>query len=490
MITRYLRSLYVLLFVGISTLTFQSCTTYYHAHEQFNQAFQTGQFKQCEDWLKKHSPKKNAKDKFLYYTNLGLVQFLQNETEASNQSFEKAFLLVEDFENKPGEYAASFLVNPNQITYTGERYERLFINYFKALNQLKVNDPESTLIEARRLIRKLNVLEEGSKNKSYHTDGFIFWVIGMLFEAGREPENAFIYYKKAQEAYHQSFVGLCNLSEPGQLSKDLVRAAYAAGFDSDAQHFENQLHVANENRSKGTGTAVILWHKGLGPIKDESRITFNVVKGVGGGVSFSNAEHGFSLPLLWPVNEPADPNRLDNVQFITMALPKYIARPTYWNQMSLNAFGKSYDFQLATNLYEVAKADLNDRLAATLATALARVAIKEAIRQAATKATENAVENKSPKDDARTKQKKQQQADFVSSLVNQTLMIINAATEKADTRNWQTLPEKIEVLRLDLPSGKQTLTLNGTSISGKTFSQALDLEIVEGQTIFHTVQTF
>ena len=474
----------------MSALIFQSCTTYYHGHAEFNQAFQTGQFKQCEDWLKKHSPKKKAKDKFLYYTNLGLVQFLQNETEASNQSLEKAFLLAEDFEKMPGEYVASFLVNPNQITYTGERYERLLINYFKALNQLKINDLESILIEARRLIRKMNVLEEASKTKQYRTDGFIYWMIGMLFEAGGEPNNAFIYYKKAHEAYNQSFAGLCKLIEPEQLSKDLVRAAYSAGFDSEAQQFEKQLHVNKEVQSERTGAAVILWHKGLGPIKDETRITFDVVKGVGGGVSFSNAENGFSIPILWPVNEPADPKRLDNVQFITMALPKYVARSTYWNQMSVSTNGKSYTFQPASNLLEVAKADLNDRLAATLATALGRVALKQAIRMAATKATEAAFENKNPKDDAKTKQKKQEQADLAGSLVNLTLMIANAATEKADTRNWQTLPEKIEVLRINLPVGKQTLTINGTSISGKTFSQTIDLEIVEGQTVLHSVQTF
>lgn len=481
--------IFLILWLGIGT-GFQSCRTYYYAHENFNKAFHSGRFKESEDWLNSHEPRKKAKDKLLYYSNLGLVQFLQNETELANVSFEKAFLLIEDYESKPGEYVASFLTNPNRITYTGERHERLLLSYFRALNQLKTNNYENVLVEARRLIGRLNVLEDGYKNKTYHTDGFMLWMVGMLFETAGESNNAYIYYKKAHEAYNLSFAGLCKIKEPEQLKKDLVRTAIAAGFDSEAQQFQNQLHIMNSPPTKGEGTAVILWHKGLGPVKDEDRITFHMVKGSGGAITFTNEEFGLSFPMIWPAYEQPDPKRLDNIQFVTLALPKYVSRHTFWNKMNVSTNGKSFEFEPANNLSEIAKADLKDRFAATLATAIGRVALKEAIRVAATKATEAAVQNDNKKDSKEQKQKKKDQADLAGSLVNLALMISNAATERADTRNWQTTPDQIEVLRLNLPAGKQILTLNVTGASGKTFTQTIDLEIVEGQSVFHSVQTF
>lgn len=477
-------------FCVASLFCLEACRTYYFAHEDFNRAYQAGNFEESEKWLEKHTPRKNAKDKLLYFANLGLVQFLQNKTEASNQSLEQAFLLIEDYEARPQEYVASFLTNPNRITYTGERHERLLLNYFKALNQAKANNEEGILVEARRLIRRLNVLEDNAKKNDYQSDGFILWVTGMLFESVGEANNAFIYYRKAHEVYQKFFAGLCHLQEPAQLKKDLVRAAIAAGFDSEGQAYSNQFNAKDSGPKPGEGTVLLLWHKGLGPVKDESRITFEAVKGAGGALYFTNEEYGFSFPMIWPALEQPDPKRLDNIQFVTMALPKYVDRKSYWSQMTARVNDKSFEFQLATDLSEVAKADLHDRFAATLATAIGRVAIKEAVRLAATKATESAVQNSGKNKSKEEKEKKAAQADLVGSLVNLSLMIANAATERADTRNWQTLPDQIQVLRLNLPAGSHTIMLNGNSSSGKTFSHTLNVEVKEGQTHFHTIQTF
>ena len=467
---------------GLVAVFFASCQTYYSANIEFNQAFQAGDFQKCEDWLEKHKPGKRSKEKFLYQSNLGMVRFILNKPEPSNEALENAFLLVEDFEKNPGEYAASLLTNPKRITYTGERFERLMINYLKALNQFKSGNTEAALVETRRLIRRMNVLEEAKKD-DYRTDGFMLWMIGQFFEAAGEINNAYIYYRKAHIAYETVFAGLAKVQEPQQLKMDLVRAAFASGFDEEARQFEAKFRTKNRIDPAGNGTVLLLWHKGLGPVKDEDRISLSFVKGAGGQLSFENTEYGFAVPFVLPVGESQ--SRFNDLKFITMALPKYLNRNAFWTGLSAKVGEERYGFQPATNFESIAKADLHDRMGRELLTAVTRVALKQTMQYAATKATEAAVE--SGKGD---RKKKAEQAELAGSLVDLAFTIANAATEVADTRNWQTLPAQIEVLRVSLPPGRQIITLYGTGKDGKDFTQPVELEVKPGQTIFHTIHTF
>jgi hypothetical protein len=61
---------------------------------------------------------------------------------------------------------------------------------------------------------------------------------------------------------------------------------------------------------------------------------------------------------------------------------------------------------------------------------------------------------------------------------------INAMTEAADTRNWQTLPHSIFYTRIPLKAEKQKLTLNfeGRASLKQEFTYYPEV----GQTLFHT----
>ncbi len=475
--------LYVVL--GLVSVFLNSCQTYYFANEEFNNAYRAGNFEFCKTWLEKHKPGKRSKTKFLYEANLGMISFIQNEKDASDKAFEQAFLLAEDYQKKAGEGVAALLTNPKRITYHGERYELLLLNYFKAINQLKANNPENALVEARRLIRKLNVLQDQGRKDKYNSDGFILWMVGAVFESVGEINNAYIYYKKAYESYQSGFGNIVKTTAPQQLKYDLIRSAFQAGFETEGQMFESKTGLKNQSVNPENGTALLLWYKGLGPVKDENRITFHLVKGSGGAITFNNQEFGYSIPFFLPPGELNNPNRFDNLKIITMALPKYVNRNWYWQNVNAKINGQRYEFQNATNLEEIAKTDLDDRTGRDLATAISRVAIKQAVQYAATQATEAAV-----RDGKNDDKKKNQQADLAGSLVNLAFTIANTATEVADTRNWQTLPAGIEVLRVSLPPGKQIVQLEGNGKDGKPLNQTIELNIVKGQTTVHTIHTF
>jgi hypothetical protein len=64
------------------------------------------------------------------------------------------------------------------------------------------------------------------------------------------------------------------------------------------------------------------------------------------------------------------------------------------------------------------------------------------------------------------------------------LGLFNAMTEKADTRNWQTLPHSIYYARVPLPEGqsKVSFNLDGEQQADRTFTY----QVNKGKMYFHT----
>jgi hypothetical protein len=80
-------------------------------------------------------------------------------------------------------------------------------------------------------------------------------------------------------------------------------------------------------------------------------------------------------------------------------------------------------------------------------------------------------------------QQARKQDDGLGLLVS----IFNAATEKADTRNWQTIPHSIYYTRVPLKEGVNHVTLT-TEGGYEAKSENFTFEPMKGQTIFHTYQ--
>jgi uncharacterized protein len=65
------------------------------------------------------------------------------------------------------------------------------------------------------------------------------------------------------------------------------------------------------------------------------------------------------------------------------------------------------------------------------------------------------------------------------------LGLVNALTEKADTRNWQTLPHSIYYSRIPLQEGKSEAKLS-LNPNGSPITYNFTYQAKKGQTLFHT----
>lgn len=452
MLGRYLASL-------LTVFILNSCATYYQSNYEFNKEFESGNLKEAIQTLKNRSAQASGKDRFLYFVNKGLVLSMMGHYEESNGFFEEAYLFWEDFKLDYFREGAAYLTNPMVTVYRGEDHEHLMLLYYKAMNYLKLGKQEEALVECRRLSIRLQQLSNRySKNNNYRHDAFINNLMGIIYDSDNDYNNAFIAYRNAVDTYKNEYEQMFNLSAPNQLKLDLLRTAWLSGFTDEFEKYKNEFGMDGyQYKPAEGGELVFFWHNGLAPVKAEWGVNFLVDHGRSGLVTFYNRE--MNLSFSFPTNNINENDRrgLSRLEVFRVAFPRYVERPPHFREATLRVNDSNYALELTENINKIAFKVLEERMGHEFANALIRVALK--------KASEYALK----KDDRGA---------------GALLGLFNAITEKADTRNWQTLPHSIYYARVPLPEGQSTVSfsLDGDHHTDRTFTY----QVKKGQMYFHT----
>ncbi|MGL4484693.1 MAG: hypothetical protein ACRCUS_07050, partial [Anaerovoracaceae bacterium] len=202
---------------------------------------------------------------------------------------------------------------------------------------------------------------------------------------------------------------------------------------------------------------------GFVPIKGEDKIFLNMT-GINGMnmITFGTDNGALSIPFFIPNGYKQ--SDFINFQSIYIALPKYIPLPLRYTQIDVkdSAMSKNIPLYMAMDLNVLTVETLKERRAADIAQTLTRVLLKKVVQVAATQAM------RSSKDET---------VSSLASLLNIGLDLAAMATEKADTRNWQSLPAQIYFARIPLQEGKNTFTLtlsNPNSKANKTINFSVE----------------
>jgi len=106
------------------------------------------------------------KDRVLYYLDIGMLYHYAGEYTLSNDALTKAEYGIEELYTKSiSKSIGSGLLNDNALDYSGEDYEDIYLNIFKALNYIALDDLEAAMVELRRIDNKLNLLEDKNKER-------------------------------------------------------------------------------------------------------------------------------------------------------------------------------------------------------------------------------------------------------------------------------------------------------------------------------------
>ena len=438
-------------------ISLASCATYYHQHYDFNSEFEKGDLPAALEVLQKKESLANSKSKFLYFVNNGLLLSILGKYEASNDFFEKAYLFGEDFHVNYFHEAAGYLTNPNMSIYRGEDHEHLMLLYFKAINFLKMQRPDEALVECRRLNVRLNQLSDKYRSESrFQRDAFIHNLMGIIYQSTGDFNNAFIAYRNALDIYEQDYGKLFSMSVPAQLKKDLLNAAWSTGFIKEFREYQDKFGMQDYVAEKPEAELVFFWHNGLSPVKSEWNINFVLDHRSDNMVVFTNENLGITFPF--HVDEQKEKSDLQRLEFFRVAFPKYEERPQYYQQAFLETDSVTIPLELSEDISKIAFHSLRERMVLEFSKGLLRAALKKAAEHSIKKEDEG-----------------------LAALIG----VVNALTEKADTRNWQTLPHSIYYARMPLRVGGNDVKFSieaGDDVADYRFSY----QAVRGQTLFHT----
>lgn len=451
--------LHIIVLLALGLLS--SCATYYQKQFDLMQSVYDGRLDKAETLLNDAKWQKPQRNKLLFYLNKGTILWMNGKNEESNKYFLQADLFVEDYRKNYATALASTLINPNYSTYNGETFEQVLIHYYLTINFVQMNDFDNALVACKRMIETSQRLNDlmGNKNK-YRRDAFAHNLLGMIYDAQGDYNNAFIAYRNALNIYKEDYKPQLGTEVPTQLKKDILRTAKLISFSEELAQYENEFNMKAELMPEGFAPLVFFWNNGLGPIKDENSINFVIYPLANGYVNFVNTDLGLSFPIY--VGSADDRKNLSALNIVRVAWPKYITRtPLFQNAVIVDSLNRQFKLEVGEDINAIAYKSLNDRMLKEISEAILRLAFKQIAISLA---------------------KKENQA------AGAALGILGAVSEKADTRNWQLLPYSINYTRAFLPIGKQNFVLETQSkdtVERNTFF----VDMQAGKTNFQAFQT-
>ncbi|RYJ42729.1 COG3014 family protein [Flavobacterium beibuense] len=442
-------------------ISFQSCSTYNTKTADIESDLFNGDFSNAIASIDNNKFLNKDRNRLLYLLEKGKVEHLNGNYENSNALLEEAYIMIEDRMTKTnvGQAVSAKFTNPMAEPYKGEDFEKVTIHYYKALNYFQLGQPAEALVEAKRINIKLYELNEKykeNKNK-YSEDAFSQILQGILYESTGDINNAFIAYRNAEEIYARNGDQFFGVPTPLQLKKDLMRTSKAMGFQEDYETYRKKFGFPEDpkpaapakttKKGKGkskpapepaavaqpvapvvTGEAIVFWENGLGPAKDQIVITASGTDGFFYGTYYDGAtQEEIIIPI---------PVGFDIGSVNAIAIPKYRQRYSYYTRAAVEVGNEDLTFELAQDFYPIAKQCLKDRMLRETIDLVARFATKKAAS-----AGLGALG-------------KELFGDTAGDLMKLGGDIAGAATEKADTRNWQTLPATISYIRVPLQEGE------------------------------------
>lgn len=330
--------------------------------------------------------------------NLGILRRLNEDYKGSNEAFERAKKRIEElYTTSLTQAAGSVIINDETMDFDGDSHEQVLIHLYMASNYLDMGMPDSARVEMLQSHVKMNEWNEPKDEAP-----FLRYVSGIIFELLGEQDEALVSYRKAVDSYKVTR-SKHGLNVPKQLKNDLLRLLSDARLWNEFKQYQREFSMTKWSapKNRGKGELIVIMHNGLAPQRTQQTI------------------HTWSNQMSLNVK---------------IALPAYTQPPRYLNQVKVTVGGQRRILETVSNIDGMARAALLEDMPAITARALARAVVKK---------------------------RSEKEAGEQGGLLGQLAMFaVNQATEIADTRCWNTLPQAIQLTRINLPPGKHQVKLD------------------------------
>ncbi len=414
--------LLVLLYLGLG------CSPY--SMEEVRIAFEQGDFDAA---LIELDADGKGEAKLPYLFERGLITHYGTQFDESNRTFELAEITSDDLYTKSiSREAVSLLTSDNLRSYAGSQYERLLIHYYRAFNYVYLNMPDDALVECRKASRLLQFYADADENYEFVGAAFTAYLSGILYEWAGDWNDAFIAYRWAERAYKQ--YGALGVPFPQDVGESLVRLAGQLGFQEEFEKYAATYGEPPE-RAPNSGELILLYETGFAPFKIEENIVFPILKV--DPIVQEDADRDekemreYGRTLIRRRNRRYKEVEIEYL--LRVAIPAYRSnRPRIVGIDASTAHGGASGV-----LVEDIEAAAMKTFESELPTIMLRTVVRGVLKYLGFR-------------------RANQEGETLGKLVN----LLNVATESADTRSWQTLPNQIFLVRMRLPAGTHNITLS------------------------------
>ncbi|MEC4674834.1 MAG: hypothetical protein VST68_11660, partial [Nitrospirota bacterium] len=339
-----------------------------------------GNLEQADHLLAGKEQAYGSTNRLLYLMERGMTLHLAGHYAESNTLLEEADHLVDElYTRRLRNEALSLLINDMTRAFRGDPYEQVMVNVVKALNYVALGKLNESLVEARKIDHRLNVLSDQVEETAYHEDPFARYLTGMLYEATGDFNNAFIGYQKAYQAY-QSARPWLHLPVPHGLQESLLRVTSRLHLNAEHAEYQRLFPTVVEQATTSDGQAQVIV---LGLFGRAPRLADQFLD-----VPISAQALGLVLQTKRVVGRNESQARgVESLlyglqgQVIRVALPTLVSGQSQVAYGTLQVSGETsseYRTELVHNMTATAQKNLDDRYPTILARTVARVAVKMA----------------------------------------------------------------------------------------------------------------
>ena len=434
-------------------LLLSGCAPY--SMKEVRLAFEEGNFEGALVHLDETNPKGKAKLPYLF--ERGLIAHYANQFEESNRAFEIAELTAEDLYTKSiSREALSLLTSDNLRPYAGTRYERLLVHYYRALNYVYLNLPDEALVECRRAGKLIEYYTDKDAKYNFVGGAFLAYLSGILYEWSGDINDAYISYRWAETGY-QRYEKQLGVPFPQDLGDALARLARRLGFTDEAQRYA-VLYGEPTPSPPDFGELIIIYESGFAPQKVEDNLLLPILK-------TDALEFEDETDEAWDFADTVIQRQDLRYEEVELEYLLRVAIPTYTSNRPQFAGVKAEanNRQVRGILVEDVESAALTTFASEQTTILLRTTVRALLKYLGFR-----------------------RANKEDKLLGRLVNLVNVATESADTRSWETLPNQIFIVRMSLPAGIHDVRLSFLDGRG----QLIQTETLRSVEVYANGKTF
>jgi len=411
-----------------AVLSLTACAGVWADANQYRKSSELLQKREFDALVKETEQKQNKlykhKDRAIKYLDLGMLYHYNGDYAKSNQYLEQAELTIDDlFTKSVSKAALSMLLNDNVLEYSGEDYEDIYTNAFKALNYLHLNNFDAAFVEIRRINMKLDLLEDKYAKMSENLNA---------------SENRKAEFKAGSNKFYSSALGrylsMIIYRQEGKIDDayiDYVKLLEAFETQPEIYPFDPPPLV-NPHEQTGQTLLHVVSHVGRAPRKQSKEINLATSRD---RITFVGIDEDiFPLSIYWP---GIDPNL-----YFKFVMPYLVNEDSEIGRVEVVVDSLVYDLALLENIGSVAEQTFKVKQPLLL--------LKNATRTIAKGLAGQMVKQ----------QMKKNNKDLTGDLLSLGTDIALYFSEKADLRSSRYFPNAVLVADIPLAPGEYNITVN------------------------------